>query len=199
MNVCGPFFAWLSYASLLINGDGGGGLEKQKEHSEGRQKKARVSGKCCRRVKAGIGEERGRMREEEESSGSGGKRRPKKARRCGGLFSWWRWALTDACCSALVRSLLSCQLDYYQGLAAGYSETKQYSFHVPVCNTGAHTRRYTHTARSLMALFFSQSHCSFRAYGHLLVLARRLNKSSFTLSISLPLLSERVFARQQSV
>lgn len=153
--------------------------------------------------KAGIGEERGRMREEGVSSGSGGKRGQKKARRCGGLFSWWHWALTDACCSALVRSLLSCQPDYYQGLAAGYSETKQYSFHVPVCNTGAHTRGYTHTARSLMALLFSflfsRSHCSFRAYGHLLALARRLNKSSFTLSISLPLLSERVFARQQSV
>lgn len=143
-----------------MEGGGAGGIWRNKksaawEETHTHTKKGPGVWKMLRESQKGeIGEERGRMREEEESSGSGGRRGQKKARRCGGLFSRWHWALTDACCSALVRSLLSCQPDYYQGLAAGYSETKQYSFHVPVCNTGAHTRGRTHTARSLMALFF---------------------------------------------
>lgn len=91
----------------------------------GREEVAPVSGKCCRRVKKGIEEERGRMKEKE----GGGERLfflnwkegRKEDLRCGGDFFSWHSALTDACCSALVRCLLSCHLDYYQGLAAGYN------------------------------------------------------------------------------
>lgn len=182
-------------------GGGGAGKTKKSTAWEGTHthKKGLGVWKVLRESqKTGIGEERGRMREEEESSGSGQKWGQKKARRCGGLFSWWHWALTDACCSALVRSLLSCQPDYYQGLAAGRNNTHSTFPFVTLARTHADT----HTLRGhwwRFFFFFSQSHCSFRAYGHLLALARRLNKSSFTLSISLPLLSERVFARQQSV
>lgn len=60
----------------------------------------------------------------EKSFGWEGSGARKEALRCGGVFSSWRSALTDARCSVLVHCLLSCQPDYYQGLAVGCNETE---------------------------------------------------------------------------
>lgn len=129
-----------------------------------------MSGGCCRRVKVGREEERDRIRGKDGGGeiwgdfGWQGKQGRKVALRCGGVFSSWHSALTDACCSLHFCCLLSCQPDYYQGLAEGYNGTENnacvtFAF-VTLSYMHKHTHKDTHTTRVTDGPF-SQSHCSF--------------------------------------
>ena len=111
----------------------------------------------------------------------------KKACRCGGVFSSWCSALTVSCCLVLLYSLLPCQRDYYRGLAVGNKGTQTILVQHFAFVTLSYMHKHTHREGQRWPIFPVTHTALLEEYDHLSDLAKRLNKSSFSVFLSVSL------------